>query len=110
MSQNVTKNLTTEVKEYLRLRKELAKTEIIIKSTETISALIITLISIIFFSLTITFIVIATILYIKQYTGDIAAYLIGSLLFILIWIVIYLLRKRIINNQIAKFIKQIISI
>ena len=110
MTENVTNNLLTEVKEYLRLRKELVETELTIKATQLISSLILAVISIIFITLSITFFVFSFVLYLRTYTGDIYAFIVGGAIYILLWILLYLLKKRIIINPIAKFINKRICI
>ena len=110
MTENVTNNLLTEVKEYLRLRKELAETELTIKVTQLISSLIVTVISIIFFTLAILFFVFSFVFYLRTYTGDIYAFIIGGAIFILLWILLYIFKKKIIVNPIAKFTNKIIHI
>ena len=109
MTENVTNNLMTEVKEYLRLRKELAETELTIKVTQLISSLIVTVISIIFLTLAILFFVFSFVIYLRTYTGDIYAFLIGGAIFILLWILLHLFKKKIIVNPVAKFTDKTVS-
>lgn len=106
MAENATNELITEVKEYLRLRKELVKIELTIKTAHIISQIAILIISTILFTLSLTFIVVAITLCIKTYVGEIYAYILGGLIFIIIWYIIYLFRYQIIKNPIAKFINK----
>ena len=109
MTENVTNNLMTEVKEYLRLRKELAETELTIKVTQLISSLIVTVITIIFLTLAILFFVFSFVVYLRTYTGDIYAFLIGGAIFILLCILLHLFKKKIIVNPVAKFTDKTVS-
>ena len=110
MTENVTNKLLTEVKEYLRLRRELAETEITIRATKLISSLIVAVISIIFITLAITFFVFSAVFYIRTYTGDIYAFIIGGVIFILLLLLLYLLKKRVIMNPIAKLTNKTIQL
>ena len=110
MTENVTNNLLTEVKEYLRLRKDLAETELTIKVTQLITSLIVAVISIVFITLSITFFVFSFVFYLRTYTDDVYALMAGGVIFILLWVVICFLKKRIIMNPIAKITNKIISL
>lgn len=104
MAKNATNELFTEVKEYLRLRKELFKTVTTLKATHLISKIAIVIISTILFTLFLTFIVVAITLCLKTYVGDIYAYILGAFIFIVIWYIIYLFRYQFIKTPIAKFL------
>ncbi len=110
MAENATPKMLTEVKEYLRLRKELIKTEATIKTTQIASQIALLIISTILYTLSLTFIVIAITLYLKIFVGEIYAYILGGLIFIVVWYIIYLIRGKIIKNPIAKFISTIIKL
>jgi hypothetical protein len=108
MSENVTKKMLTEVKEYLRLRKELIKTEAVIKVSKLTTSIILTIIGVISLSISLSFFVFSIALYLSSYIGYIYAFCIGGLIFILILIMIYLFKKKLILNPIAKFINKLI--
>ena len=110
MIENKTKGVMAEVQDYLRLRKELLKTEATIKITQIISSILVTIIGIVLFTLITTFIVLSIVFIIKPIIGEIYAFMIGAIIFILICIFIYLLKKYIIEIPIAKFITKIIEL
>ena len=108
MAENVKNNLLTEVKQYLRLRKELAETELIIRVTQLISLLTIIVVGLVFLSLSITFFIFSLVFYLSAYIGSVYAFTIGGLIFIILWVLLYLFKKSIIINPIAKFTSKII--
>ena len=108
MSENVTKELLTEVKEYLRLRKELIEIEAVIKVSKLIASIIVIIIGVIFLTISLSFFVFSLSLFLSTYIGDIYALCIGGFIFILIWIMLYLFKKKLILNPIAKFTNKLI--
>ena len=80
-----------------------------IKVTQLISSLIVTVITIIFLTLAILFFVFSFVVYLRTYTGDIYAFLIGGAIFILLWILLHLFKKKIIVNPVAKFTDKTVS-
>ena len=108
MSENVTKELLTEVKEYLRLRKELIETEVVIKVSKLIASLILIILGVISFAISLSFFIFSLVLFLSIYMGDIYALCIGGLIFIFIWITLYIFKKKLILNPIAKFTNKLI--
>ena len=108
MSENVTKELLTEVKEYLRLRKELIEIEAVIKVSKLIASIIVIIIGVIFLTISLSFFVFSLSLFLSTYIGDIYALCVGGLIFILIWTMLYLFKKKLILNPIAKFTNKLI--
>ena len=103
---NITEEFMTEVKEYLRLRKEHLEIVATIKVTKVITQAtgIVALMSMA------TFFIISAVLLIKPYVGEILAFFFGGILYICFWFIVYLLRNIIIINPIAKFVNSIIKV
>lgn len=110
MHENLTNELLTEVKHYLRLRKELFETETTIRVTKVVSTIVIIISALIMSTLTLTFFVIAIVSLLKIYVGDILAFTIGGVMFIIFWVIFYIFRKTIIVNTVAKFLSTIIKL
>lgn len=109
MRENCNYDLLTEVKEYLRLRKELFENDVVIKLTTILTAIIITITTIFVAVVTTAFFVIALTLYLKQYTGEVLASLSGGAIYILLWLVVYLFKTVLIVNPLGKLIHKLIK-
>lgn len=107
---NITEEFMTEVKEYLRLRKEHLEIVATIKVTKVITQAILLITGIVALMSMATFFIISAVLLIKPYVGEILAFFFGGILYICFWFIVYLLRNIIIINPIAKFVNSIIKV
>ena len=110
MVNNVTAELLTEVKEYLRLRKTELEITTVIKISKLLSMAVMLLAAIIFISIASILFVIAGILYIEPFTGSVWAFISGGIVYLLLWLILYIFRVSLVYNPIARFINLIIRL
>ncbi|MDD4054366.1 MAG: phage holin family protein [Bacteroides sp.] len=98
------KNLFEEIKKYLSLQKEYTKLEITEKLTILFSALVLIIIFIILGMVALFFILLAIAYALAPYVGGLgASFLIIGVLYLILILFVYLLRKRLIISPIVNF-------
>ena len=99
----------TEIKEYLLLRKELLTIEAATKATRFAAAVILILTGIISAMGVVLLLTIAGAYALEPYTGKPLALIIGAVAYILVWVAVYLLRRTLILNRLARFIYKVLK-
>lgn len=101
--------ISKELKEYLRLRKELLTMEVTAKATNFAAAFILLISGLIVVMGTILFLMLAGVSALEPYTGRAMAFMIGGGSYIAVWVLIFLFRNALIINPLARFIYKVIK-
>lgn len=99
----------TEIKEYLLLRKELFTIEAATKATRFAAAVILILTGIISAMGVVLLLTIAGAYALEPYTGKPIALSIGAAAYLLVWVMVYLFRRKLILDPLARFIYKVLK-
>lgn len=99
----------TELKEYLLLRKELFTIGAATKATRFAAAIILILTGLISAMGIILLLIIAGAYALEPYTGKPIALSIGAVAYLLVWVIVYLFRRNLILDPLARFIYKVLK-